>query len=596
MIIPKNFNTRGQRTESYIKKNYPEFYQYLIDNYKEFPFSEALYRYVFNINNTPICKTCGSPVKFISFSHGYPKYCCSLCSNKDPEKIKKQIETSKEKYGERYESVVKKHHETSKEKYGDNYRQLFLEKRKKTCLEKYGGETPLSSKDVRQKINETISKRSAEEKQKIVQKVRQTKLERYGDENYNNIELLKSNNLKKYGVEFPFQSQEIQEKGRRTRLEKYGSIYPLQNAELNNKSKKTREQNYINNSDIIIDRIKKDGCEFFRCKCPHLECDKCSEKYFDIPYDKFFVRQYDGCELCTILCKGDTNKGTTIELFIRNILDKNGIEYETNNKKILKGKELDIYIPSHKIAIECNGIYWHSLKENSYHYDKWNECKNEGIQLLTFWEDQIINSPEIVRSIILSKLGIYSKKIYARNCEIKQVPNQESVKFLIENHLQGNTAASVRYGLYYNDELVSLMTFGKKRRALGNKGDQNNNDWELYRFCNKLNTIVVGGASRLFKKFINDYKPSSIESFSSNDISWGQLYLNLDFIQTKITKGSYWYITKKMKRYHRFQFRKSELVKNGEDPNKTEFEIMKQNGYFKIYDCGQTKYIKTLNN
>jgi hypothetical protein len=592
MIIPETFNTRGQRTESFIKKNYPEFYQYLMDNF-DGVFAEKLYKYVYHIDKDSVCLNCGKKLNFISYSHGYGKYCCSNCANTDKEKLRKQKETFKERYL-MDNGFVNRCKQTMIDRYGENYNDIILEKRKKTCLEKYGCEFPLSNKKIREKINETVSTRSDEEKQKIIEKAKHTKLEKYGDENYINLELIKQNNLKKFGVEYPFQSQEIQEKGKQTRLKKYGSIYPLQNKELNDKSKQTRIQNHINNSDIIIDRIENFDGKFFKCKCPHPECNKCNEKEFIIPYDKYFVRNYENRELCVVLCPGNTNKGTTIELFIRDILDKYNVFYETNNKSILNGKELDIFIPEHNIAIECNGIYWHSLKDSNYHYNKWKKCREIGIKLLSFWEDQILNKPNIVESILLHNLGLYQRKIYARKCNIKIVSNSDALKFLNDNHLQGYVNSSIRVGLYYGDELVSLMAFGKKRGSLGNKGKQN--DWELYRFCNKLNTSIAGGASKLLKYFINNYHPNSIESFSSNDISNGELYKTLGFSYLSITKHSYWYIDKDMNRYHRFKFRKSELVKNGENPSESEFEIMKAKGYYRIYDSGQTKYILKLNN
>lgn len=111
----------------------------------------------------------------------------------------------------------------------------------------------------------------------------------------------------------------------------------------------------------------------------------------------------------------------------------------------------------------------------------------------------------------------------------------------------------------------------------------------MYRFCNKLNTQIIGGASKLFKHFINNYQVNKIESFSSNDISNGLLYNKLGF-KLESETISYWYIKNK-KRYHRYKFRKSELVKLGYDKNKTEFQIMEDNGYHRIYDTGQKKWI-----
>jgi len=319
MNIPESFETRRSRTESYIKKNFPEFYQYLLEHFEADTFAEKLYKYINVITDSPKCAHCGKTLKFISYSRGYGKYCCALCANSDKEKLNRQKETFKEKYGDN--SVVRdKMAQTMIERYGENYNELILNKRKQTCLKKYGVEFPLSSKEVRQKVNETVSKRTDEQKSIIIKKAKQTKLERYGDENYNNSEKAKQTFLQKYGVEYPFQSQEIQNKGRQTRLEKYGSIYPLQNKKLCDKSRRVRKQNYISKSNIILDRIGDKN--LFICKCTHPDtCNKCIDKTFEISYDKFFVRSYDGRELCTKLCRGDTNKDTTIELFIKDVLN-----------------------------------------------------------------------------------------------------------------------------------------------------------------------------------------------------------------------------------------------------------------------------------
>lgn len=300
-----------------------------------------------------------------------------------------------------------------------------------------------------------------------------------------------------------------------------------------------------------------------------------------------------GIETCTNLIPIDGhNKNTTLEIFIQNILNKHHIKYETNNRKILNGKEIDIYIPERNLAIECNGILWHSDKDPKYHYQKWKDCKDQNIILLTFWEDQIINTPDIVESILLSKFGIYINRIGASKCRITKVSAKDAEKFLLENHLQGCVRGSVRLGLYYKDELVSLMVFGKKRVSLGNK-KTDDNKWELYRFCTKKNWQVIGGAKRLFTHFVQEYNPNSIESFSSNDISQGELYQNLGF-RSSGHSISYWYIDKKMKRYHRYKFRKSELIKMGYDKTKTEFDItLGDMGLYRIYDSGQAKWIWT---
>ena len=250
----------------------------------------------------------------------------------------------------------------------------------------------------------------------------------------------------------------------------------------------------------------------------------------------------------------------------------------------------NITTPGYTTNNEVFNFIDYSDKDPKYHYQKWKDCQDQNITLLTFWEDQIINTPDIIESILLSKFGIYQKRIGASKCRIGKVSPKESEIFLLENHLQGCVRGSVRLGLYYKDELVSLMVFGKKRVSLGNK-KSDDNKWELYRFCTKKNWQVVGGAKRLFMHFVQEYNPDSIESFSSNDISQGELYYHLGF-QLFGHSISYWYIDKKMKRYHRYKFRKSELVKMGYDKTKTEFDItLGDMGLYQIYDSGQSKWI-----
>jgi hypothetical protein len=146
----------------------------------------------------------------------------------------------------------------------------------------------------------------------------------------------------------------------------------------------------------------------------------------------------------------------------------------------------------------------------------------------------------------------------------------------------------MNYGLYYNDELISLMTFMKTRKVL-NKTHKDG-EYELVRFCNKIGISVVGGASKLFKKFIKDYNPISVLSYC--DISWanGDLYKNLGFELIGVSKPNYYYVING-KRENRINYQKHKLVKKGYDVNLTEVEIMYELGYYRIFNCGNEKYL-----
>lgn len=224
-----------------------------------------------------------------------------------------------------------------------------------------------------------------------------------------------------------------------TSISKYGVEFFSMTDEFKKSISLSRIQNTISNNDDILGYNIINDDIYYIYRCPHPECSRCTDKFYISKAGHKKVRENQGTEVCTNILpiSYERNTGTTIELFIRNILDEYSIEYITNDRSILGGKELDIYIPDRNIAIECNGIYWHSLKSKTYHYDKWKACQEKSIQLITVWEDQIINKPEIVRSLVLSKLGIYKERIQARKCIVRNVTSKEVSEFLITNHLQG---------------------------------------------------------------------------------------------------------------------------------------------------------------
>lgn len=293
-----------------------------------------------------------------------------------------------------------------------------------------------------------------------------------------------------------------------------------------------------------------------------------------------------GCPSCS---KGSTSKDEKeLASFLEEI-----VPIETNDRKILGGKEIDIVIPSKKLAIEYNGLFWHSdvNKDDNYHIEKTKESESKGYRMIHVFSDEWINKKEVVKSRLLNIVGKTPNIIYARKCTIKEVPTKEAMEFLDKNHLQGRVGATIKIGLYNNNELVSLMTFGNQRKNLGNKSKEGY--FELLRFCNKLNTSVVGGASKLMNYFERKYRPKSVLSYADRRWSDGKLYEKLGFDFDGATRPNYFY-TKGDIRENRYTYRKSELLKKkmGEE-HQTEREIMKNNGYLRVYDCGTYRFIKT---
>jgi hypothetical protein len=261
-----------------------------------------------------------------------------------------------------------------------------------------------------------------------------------------------------------------------------------------------------------------------------------------------------------------------------------------NDTALLSGKEIDIYLPELKIAIEFNGTYYHSdlfKTDKNYHLNKTKECNRLGIKLIHIWDSDWIYNQEIIKSMLRYQLKTTLNKVYARKCDIREVSKKDSVIFLKHNHLQGNAISKYNIGLYYNNELISLMTFSKLRKNL--KQNHVEGKYELLRFCNKLNTNVIGGASKLFQYFVKKYSPTNVVSYANRDWSLGELYQKLNMNPLSSTPpGYHWYKSKI--RYNRFNFRKDILVSQGEDASKTEYEIMLSRGYYKVWNTGNYKF------
>jgi len=288
-----------------------------------------------------------------------------------------------------------------------------------------------------------------------------------------------------------------------------------------------------------------------------------------------------------VKCNTKISKG---QLDLRDFISSLGITFIENDRSLLDGKELDIYIPSHNLAIEYNGLYWYSelFVDDNYHLNKTEMCEEKGVQLIHIFEDEWLYKQDIVKSRIKNILGLTENKIYARKCEIKEIDFKTSKLFLENNHIQGVTKTKTNIGLYYNDELVSLMCFGGRPFL-------NNYEYELIRFCNKLDTSVVGGASKLLKYFIKNYKPKEIISYADRRWSNGGVYHNLGF-KFKHNSKPNWFILEKNRRYHRLKYQKHKLVERGYDVNKTAHQICLDDKLYRIYDCGHKTYYYELPN
>jgi len=430
---------------------------------------------------------------------------------------------------------------------------LLLKKSKESMLKKHGVEFYPQHSSFVKKQKDTKKNKYGDENYNNNKKSKNTKMERYGDENYVNVEKAKETSLLKYGTNNYSKSNSF-----KLQIENnYRNLY--------------KELDIINVGKNII-KIKCNGCN----------CE------YDINKQLLYERKKHKYVLCTECNPIGFSSISQYEQQISDFITSLGIDNTQSNRVLLNNKEIDILVPKHNLGIEFDGLYWHSehFMDSDYHLNKTKECEKLGINLIHIFEDEWLYNRPIVESIIKNKLNLISNKVYARRCELKEVNDSVSKKFLNENHIQGGECKnSVRLGLYYEEVLVSLMTFSRGRISLGGSVDE----WELVRFCNKINYNVVGGASKLFSYFLKTQKPNKIISYSDIRIFDGKLYNTLGFNKIHESKPNYWYVLEN-KRYHRFAYRKNVLVKQGFDKDKTEKQIMFDRGYYRIYDCGHIRW------
>lgn len=285
------------------------------------------------------------------------------------------------------------------------------------------------------------------------------------------------------------------------------------------------------------------------------------------------------------ICPSCSVHSSAIEIKLLDELKKIPNISITHQHKVGK---IDIVI-NEKIGIEVNGMYWHSTKQKNdkeYHLKKTVLAANNGIQIIHLNEQELNVNFEKCFSLILSKLNIFSDVLYARKCHIKLVSFIEAKQFLEDNHMQGGRSiGSVRYGLFNDEKLISIMTFGKPRFG-------SNTEWELIRYCTKINTKIIGGASRLLQYFKKNNK-GSIISYANRRWSDGNLYNILGFSLSHISVPSYEWVSTKHT-YSRYQTQKHKLyglLGDRFDKSKTEIENMDSAGFYQIFDCGNLVFI-----
>lgn len=287
-------------------------------------------------------------------------------------------------------------------------------------------------------------------------------------------------------------------------------------------------------------------------------------------------------------CSNDGSSSKCEGELLSYVEDNFDFEILTNTRSIIPPYELDIFIPSLKLAIEFNGNYWHSYpqKDKNYHQIKSELCEGQEIRLIHVYEYQWYNhtTNQKIKSLLNSFKPL--SKLFARKCLIRNVDVCEEKEFINKNHLQNYIPSSFNFGLYNENILVQIMSFVSR----------GNDIYEIQRLCTKSGLSIIGGAEKLFhhaKKELISKGCKTLISYSDRGVFTGNVYDRLGMERLKPTEPNYIWI-KGGEILSRQQCQKHKLIKMGFDENLSENEIMLGRGFRKIYNSGNHKFVLNL--
>ncbi len=488
---------------------------------------EACHIIARDLREKPKCR-CGQIIKYDEQDRDYRKYCSAKCNMTSAITTEKRITTCNEKYGVDHimqsEDVKNKMRNNAEERYG------------------YGITSASQLESVKEKVRQTWREKSREEMDALRQKRDKTIMEKYGVSNSFNTTAGEKSRL-------------LVSKARVVKsMEKFEHLVrPL------------------------FDMNDWDGIG----KSYRWLCLKCNQEFDHVYRHTRKNGSLPHCPLCSSVVSSGHRE---IHEFLTHIGVNNIL---MNDRTIIQPLELDMVIPSHNLAIEFDGLYWHSYKNGTRpiaHKYKTELCNKAGLRLVHVFEDEWNLKRNIVKSRLRNILAKGICNIGARKCEIRSISAALKNKFLKKYHIQGECrSTSIFLGLFYKSRLLSVMTFGKMRHITGRRNVKDS--YELIRFASMNNVNVSGGADRMFKHFLNNFNPNMVLSYADRRWSEGNLYKKLGFVLKNASAPCQWYMKDYTKRMHRSGFMRHTLVSDPED-KRSEWEIMKSRGFDKIYDCG----------
>ena len=436
-------------------------------------------------------------------------------------------------------------------KYGvksTNQLESVKKKQSETCQSHYGVSSPLKLSAIRNKLAIEQGCENVFQLQDVKDKIKQTNLERYGVEHVSQRKDVKNKvaitNLERYGSPCAMSSKPIQEKIRKNNLEKYGVEWCSQREDIKEHLKETC--------------LKKYGVPYF---CMTENCRSMSgnnskvNQYFENLFTKFnikFAREF-GLDVFSYDFKIDNILLEVNPSYTHN--STKGVIFKNSSKSQNSGLPID------------------------YHISKLRLARENGFRCIHVWDwDDIYK----VINLLLPK-----QKLYARKLELREISKKECDEFLNLYHLQNTCRGQiVRYGLYKDNQLIQIMTFGKPRY---NK----NYEWELLRLCTHKDYKVVGGSERLWKHFLREQNPKNVISYCDNSKFSGEVYERLGMKLESFGGPSCNWSKGKQRITQNLlnQQGVDRLIGTNDGKGTSNRDIMIREGWAEVYDCGQSTYI-----
>lgn len=436
------------------------------------------------------------------------------------------------------------------------------------------------------------SSQCAQRHTSVREKKQQTCLARFGVttnlQHPENQKKSQATNLKKYGFANAAQSAEVISKIRQSHRDHWGVDNASQHPDVKQRITQTHQARYQRDrhsqrhiSQEVLDL--KNNAQLMR----HWFCD------LQMPVTE--IAETLGVNHSQLCVHFKNNLGidisrhgvSTVERQIREFVSAR-VPCEFNNRSLIAPRELDIVIPQHRLAIEVDGLAWHTElrgKHPSYHWEKHQQCRRLGWRLMNILDLEWQQKPQLTQSRIQSALGL-NARIGARTCDLVELSAREASDFLRENHTQGDCASSVRLGLTQAQGLVAVLTLGASRF-------DRNQQWELLRYASVMGVNVQGGASRLWRRFLQQYQPATVISYCDTRLNTGGLYQQLGFHWQRDTGPNYWYTRRYQTFENRMRYQKHKLASMLEtfDPRLTEWENMQAQGWDRYWDSGSSVWL-----